>query len=98
VYGTRIESRHDTTLCLDMASNTSTHLGADTDFRVRQRDASVFKMERLTDNDGTVNGINTSDANVQAFVVAQNDAGSTANATHVNGFTIAADGACRDVP
>jgi hypothetical protein len=98
VYGTRIESRHDTSLCLDMASNTSTHLGADTDFRVRQRDASVFKMERLTDNDGTVNGINTSDANVQAFVVAQNDAGSTANATHVNGFTIAADGACRDVP
>jgi hypothetical protein len=102
VYGTRIESRHDTALCLDMFSNTSTHVDTGafgiTDFRVRQRDASVFKLERLVDNDGTVNGINTSDANVAAFVAGQNDAGSTANATHVNGFTVVADGACRDVP
>jgi hypothetical protein len=52
-YDTRIESRHDASLCLDMASNTSAHVGAKTDFRVRQRDASLFRMERLTDNDGT---------------------------------------------
>jgi hypothetical protein len=98
VYGTRIESRHDTTLCLDLFSNTSAHVGPDTDFRVRQRDASVFKLERLLDNDGTPNGINTNASNVAAFVAAQNDAGSTADATLALGFTVANDGACRDVP
>jgi Bacterial cadherin-like domain/Bacterial Ig domain/RTX calcium-binding nonapeptide repeat (4 copies) len=98
VYGTRVESRHNTSLCLDMASNTSTHVGPNTDFRVRQRDASVFRMERLTDNDGTANGINTSEPNVAAFVTAQNDPGHTSNATLLNGYTVAADGACRDVP
>ena len=102
VYGTRVESRHNTSLCLDMASNTSTHVdtlsAGITDFHVRQRNASVFRMERLTDNDGTANGINTSEPNVANFVVGQNDAGSTANAKLLNGFTVAADGACRDVP
>jgi hypothetical protein len=85
-----------------MFSNTSTHvdrIGAGiTDFRVRQRNASVFSLERLIDNDGTPNGINTNEANVAAFVAAQNDPGSTANATLLNGFTVASDGACRDVP
>jgi hypothetical protein len=104
VYGTRVESRHNTSLCLDMASNASTHIdrlsppAGITDFRFRQRDASVFRMERLTDNDGTANEINTSEVNVEAFVLAQNDPGHTADATLLNGYTVAADGACRDVP
>jgi hypothetical protein len=58
----------------------------------------VFRMERLTDNDGTANEINTSEVNVEAFVLAQNDPGHTADATLLNGYTVAADGACRDVP
>ncbi|MBK8424522.1 MAG: hypothetical protein IPL27_00495 [Lewinellaceae bacterium] len=87
LYGVRIESRNATELCLDISSNASASVGAAEHFRVRQRDTSVFRLERFS-------GIGTDDAAVAAFIAAQNDAGSTANATHVTTYTGVSDGFC----
>jgi len=86
-YGTQIESRNVSNMCLDIAGNTSTAVGAAERFRVRQRDTSTFRLERLT-------GLGNSDANVAAFIAAQNVAGSTASVTHATTFTPVADGSC----
>jgi VCBS repeat-containing protein len=96
-YGTLVDFRHTTVGCLDMASNTSAEspnaCGA-AHFRLRQRDTSTFKLERLTDGDGTPNELINNVAIVQSHVVTQNDPGSTANVTLVTGFTEAANGTC----
>ncbi|WP_411725982.1 hypothetical protein, partial [Methyloglobulus sp.] len=96
VFGTRIESRHDSDLCLDIAGNTSNDVGGVGDFQVRQRGTTgannppigIFRLERFVGN-----GLSVTD--VQNFIIAQNDAGSTANATLVTGFTGVANGTCR---
>jgi VCBS repeat-containing protein len=91
VYGVRVEARHNTTVCLDIAGNTSSGANGTAGFRVRQRDSSAFRLERLT-------GAANSPANVAAFTAGQNAAGSTASATVATTFTAVADGACRNVP
>jgi hypothetical protein len=99
MYGVRIEARHTSNLCLDIAGNNAGSVGGVERFRVRQRNTASFGMERLTDGDGTPNEVITNMATVEAFVVAQNDAGSTADATNqtagVTGFTERANGFCR---
>jgi hypothetical protein len=93
VYGVLVESDQNAVVCLDIAGNNSTGVGGE-HFRVRQRDTSIFKMERLTPP-----GLITNFATVEAFVAGQNDAGSSADATLVGGlygFTGVADGTCRE--
>ena len=91
-HGTQIEARRNSTMCLDIAGNTSTGIGGAEHFRVRQRDASTFRLERQ----GAVSG--TNDAALATFIAGQNDAGSTASVTHATTFTAVADGFCDDVP
>ena len=86
-YGTQIEARNVSTMCMDMAGNTSTGVGGAEHFRTRQRDTSTFKLERLT-------GSGSDDTNVANFIASQNDAGSTASVTHATTFTAVADGTC----
>jgi len=93
VYGVLVEADQNAVVCLDIAGNNAASIGGVGHFRVRQRDTSIFKMERLTPL-----GLITNTATVEAFVAGQNDAGSTANATLVGGsygFTGVADGTCR---
>jgi hypothetical protein len=87
-WGTEVWARNVSTMCLDMANNTSTHVGAGTDFRVRQRDTSTFKLERFVGN-----GASTGDVN--AYVAAQNPGGYTASSTIATTFTGVADGTCQ---
>jgi hypothetical protein len=97
-YGTRIESRNTTTICLDIAGNSSASVGGLEHFRTRQRDTSTFIMERLTDGDGTPGELITNLSTIEAFLVGQNDGGSTADATQQTvstGYTEAANGFCR---
>ncbi len=64
-HATRIESRNDSDLCLDIANNSSDGLGGNQDYLVRQRDTSTYRLERL--------GANTNDpTTVQNFIIAQN--------------------------
>jgi hypothetical protein len=95
VYGVRVESRHNTTVCLDLANNTSSDVGAVGHFYLRQRNTtSVFKLERYS-------GSGTDDTAVANFVKAQNPyAGVTATATpeSATGFTGVANGTCRTAP
>jgi hypothetical protein len=100
-YGTRIESRNTTTICLDIAGNSSASVGGLEHFRTRQRDTSTFIMERLTDGDGTPGELITNLSTVEAFLAGQNDGGSTADATQqavATGYTEAANGFCRKPP
>jgi hypothetical protein len=90
-HGTQVEARRNSSMCLDIAGNTSTGIGGAEHFRVRQRDASTFRLERLTGNPADP-------ANVASFIAAQNDPGSTASATVATTFTAVADGFCDDVP
>ncbi|HEX6737818.1 MAG TPA: hypothetical protein VF310_06095, partial [Vicinamibacteria bacterium] len=96
-YGILVDMRNTTTACLDMFSNTSAEspqsCGA-AHIRLRQRDTSTFQLERLSDGDGTPGELINTVATVQAHVVAENDAGTTANVTLVSGFTEAATGTC----
>jgi len=97
-YGTRVESRNTTTVCLDIAGNASAGVGGLEEFRTSQLDASTFILERLTDGDGTPSEVITSMPAVESFLAGQNDAGSTADATQqtvTTGYTEAADGFCR---
>jgi hypothetical protein len=91
VYGSLIKARHGTSVCLDIAANTSTGIGGAEAIRVQQLQTATFELERFVGN-GAI------DADVEAFVVAQNDPGTTADATHTTGFTGVADGACAIVP
>jgi hypothetical protein len=88
VHGIRIEARNTTDVCLDLAANDSSSVGGGSDFRLRQRDGSTFRLERFA-------GSGTSDGDVVAFVIAQNAAGTTASATHATSYTGVADGTCR---
>jgi hypothetical protein len=88
-YGTQIEARNGTVMCLDIAGNTSTGVGGAEHFRARQRDTSTFKLERLT-------GAANDDTNVAGYLAGQNDAGSSASVTHATSFTAVADGTCRN--
>jgi len=86
----RLDSRNDSDLCLDVSSNTSTGLSGNEGFHVRQRDTSIFRLERAT----AANVVST--ATVAAFIVGQNDAGTTARAQQALPFTTAANGECSD--
>ena len=88
-HGTQIESRNVSTMCLDIAGNSSTGIGGAQHFRVRQRDTSTFRLERLT-------GSGSDDTNVATVIAGQNDAGSTASVTHATTFTAVADGTCQN--
>lgn len=88
-YGTQIEARNLSNLCLDIAGNTSTGIGGATHFRVRQRDSSTFRLERFT-------GSGTDDGAVAGFLAGANDPGSTASATHATTYTAVADGTCQN--
>jgi hypothetical protein len=89
VYGMLIDARSASNMCLDIFSNDSTNIGAQ-DIRVRQRDTSVFRLERFVGN-----GLLVGD--VEAFIIGQNDPGTTADATlNITGYTGVADGVCRD--
>ena len=94
-YGNRIESRNTTAVCLDMSGNSAGSVGGLEHFRLRQRDTSSFGLERLSDGDGTPNELINSTAAVEAHMLAQNDAGNTADATLAIGFTETTDNACR---
>jgi hypothetical protein len=83
----QIEAGNLSTMCLDIAGNTSTGIGGAQGFRVRQREASTFRLERLT-------GLGTDDVNVASFMAGQNVPGSTASVTHTTGFTPVVDGTC----
>ncbi|MEA2474727.1 MAG: hypothetical protein QOE06_2642 [Thermoleophilaceae bacterium] len=96
-YGTRIESRQDSDLCLDMAGNNSTGwdnvaggtiAGTFTGIRVRERDTALFSLERLPAS-------TTNNTTVASFVASQNSP-STANALNTAGFTAVADGTCQN--
>jgi hypothetical protein len=93
-----VDFRHTTQGCLDMAGNESAQSPAvcpdNARFRVRQRDTSTVLFERLSDGDATPNELLASIPVVEAHVVAQNDAGSTANVLLASGFTEAASGVC----
>ncbi|REJ85500.1 MAG: tandem-95 repeat protein [Acidobacteria bacterium] len=88
VYGTRIESRNTSDVCMDISGNTSAGVGGAEHFRVRQRDTSTFRIERLALG-------SQSAATTQTFVAGQNDAGSTASTTVATSFTGVANGTCR---
>jgi hypothetical protein len=75
-------------MCMNVAGNTASGANGTAGFRVRQRDASAFRLERLT-------GAANDPANVSAFVAGQNAAGSTASVTLATTFTAVANGACR---
>jgi hypothetical protein len=83
-----IDARSVSNMCLDISSNDSFNIAAQ-DIRVRQRDTSIFRLERFVGN-----GLLVTD--VESFIIAQNDPGTTADATLVTGFTGVADGTCRD--
>lgn len=87
-HGTQVEARRNSSMCLDIAGNSSTGIGGAERFLVRQRDASTFRLERLT-------GSGADDANVASFIAAQNAAASTARVTHSTAFTPVADGTCQ---
>jgi hypothetical protein len=96
-YGTLVDMRHTTVACLDMAGNTSAEspggCGA-AHFRLRQRDTSTFHFERLSDGDGTPGELINTVATIQTHAVNENDPGSTASVTLINGFTEATNGFC----
>jgi hypothetical protein len=88
-HATRVESRNDGTLCLDIANNSSDGLGGNQDYLVRQRDTSTFQLERLGANTNNV-------ATVETFIAGQNPspAGQTARATVATTYSSVADGVC----
>ena len=92
-HGTQIEARRNSTMCMDIAGNSSTGIGGAEHFRVRQRNAATFQLERFA-------GDGADDALVATFIAGQNDAGSTGSATDdsVTGFTGVADSACENIP
>ncbi len=90
VYGALIKARHSASVCLDIAGNASTGVGGAEAIRLQQMQTSTHQLERFGGN-GAI------DADVEAFLVAQNDPGLTADATHTTGFAGVADGACDDV-
>ena len=94
IRGILIDYRHTTNGCLDIAGNSSVGSPGFEHVRVRQRDTAVVRLERFSDGDGTAGELINNAATVEAFLVAQNDAGTTADATLNLGFTEAADGAC----
>ncbi|WP_210160939.1 right-handed parallel beta-helix repeat-containing protein [Allomesorhizobium alhagi] len=96
IRGTLIDVRHTTEVILDISGNSSQGIGGGEGFRVRQRDTSVLRVERLTDGDGTPSEIISDIAFLQAFIAAQNDLGSTVNVTATIGFTEAPDGVARE--
>ena len=95
VRGVLVDGRHTTAVCLDIAGNTSAGVGGGEHFRLRQRDTSTFHLERLTDGDATPGELIATVAVVEAHVAAENDPGSTADATLAAGFTEATSGFCR---
>jgi hypothetical protein len=91
-HGIEVNARETSDTCLDIANNASAGVNGAVAFRLRQRDTSVFSLERLT-----TAGNNT--ANIVAFLQAQNNppaAGQTASATLATTYTQVADGACED--
>ncbi|HEX2254764.1 MAG TPA: IPTL-CTERM sorting domain-containing protein [Thermoanaerobaculia bacterium] len=88
-HGIEVNVRESSVNCLDIASNSSTGADGGAGFRTRQRDASVFRLERF-------GGDGTNSAAVENFLVAQNTSG-TASATVSTTYTGVADNFC-DVP
>jgi hypothetical protein len=81
----------DSNTCLDIANNKSSHVGStvglDTDFRVRQRDTSVFELEGFVGN-------GADDTVVSNFITTRNAGapgtpGQSSSATHATSFTAA---------
>jgi hypothetical protein len=100
VYGMRVEARNTTSITLDMANNQASGIGGAEDIRLRQRDTATFRLERLTDGDGTPNEVITNMATVEARIISDNP-GNTADATQQTvstGFTEAANGATLEPP
>jgi hypothetical protein len=64
-HATRVESRNDSNLCLDIANNSSDGLVSNQDYLVRQRDTSTFRLERLGANTNVV-------ATVESCIAGQN--------------------------
>lgn len=97
-WGTRVDFRHTTQGCLDLANNASAQSPSacldNAHFRVRQRDSSTVLFERLSDGDGTPGELITDGPTLTAHVVGQNQAGSTANVLFATGFSEAANGVC----
>ncbi|HEX2643814.1 MAG TPA: hypothetical protein VHU81_12545, partial [Thermoanaerobaculia bacterium] len=87
IYGTRVEARNTTVLCLDIAANDAESVGIFEDIRLRQRDTSTFRLERFTGN-GAV------DTSVEGFVTGENPLIDNADATHSISFTGVANGFC----
>ena len=97
-HGIRVESRNTTTVCLDVAGNSSAGTGGLEQLQTRQLNTSTFLMERLSDGDFASGELITDMPTVETFLAGQNDPGSTADATQesaATGYTEAADGICR---
>jgi hypothetical protein len=90
VSGMRAVAQQENTLCLDIAGNSSAPAagGFGFGYRLRQRDASVFQLERFT-------GDGTNPAQIEAFVVGQNISGTAGNTTIGIGYQGVADGTCQ---
>ena len=90
-HGIEINVRETSETCLDISGNTSTGASPAVGFRTRQRDTSVFQLERFVGN-GTVTG------DIVSFLQSQNSppAGQTASATVSTTYTGVANGACED--
>jgi hypothetical protein len=90
-HAIRIESINDSNLRLDIANNSADGRGTNQDYLLRQRDISLFQLERLGSNSAV-------DAVVAAFITAQNPtpAGQVASITHTVLYSAIPDGTVQD--
>lgn len=91
VHGVNIDARNSWRFYLDISGNTSTSRGTGSHVFVRQRDQSVFNLERAPL--GPVAA-----ASAASFVAGQNVGGTTAAATAATSFTGVSAGQTRKVP
>jgi hypothetical protein len=85
-HAIRIESRNDSNLRLDIAGNSADGIASNEDYLLRQRDTSLFSLERL----GSSTAV---DATVAAFITNQNPtpSGQVARITHTVQYTAIPD-------
>ncbi len=98
-YGMLVDVRHTTSACANISGNNGDGLVVE-DLRARVRDSAVFRIERLTDGDGTPGEILTT-AQTESHLNAENPASSPTDASTfggATGFTEATNGQCRTWP
>jgi hypothetical protein len=99
MYGMLLDVQDGTTACTSISSNTAAGILVE-DLRVRVRDTAVFRIERLTDGDGTAGEV-VSTAITESHLNAENPGSSPTDANvfgGATGFTEATNGQCRTWP